>query len=385
MKKILVTSTDMMMMQFLVPHVQHLREQGYDVEVACSEVGNRFTEVQNTLGKEKTYKVRLQRNPLKPSNFKGLSDLKKIINNGSYDLIWTNEPVMGIMTRLAAKKAREKGTKVVYMTHGYHFFKGGQAKYKLFYPIEKWASRYCDAIVTINWEDYKLSKEKFHAKIVEHIDGIGLDTKKFGTPIDTVKKREELGVSSNAFVVLSVGELKPHKNHKTVIEAMGLLKDEDIVYLICGKGELLERFQMCVKQLGIEHKVKFLGYRKDVHEIMQCSDVFAFPSKREGLGLASLEAMAAGLPIIGANTRGIVDYVIDGKTGYLCEVENPQAYAAAIEKMHHNQEKLEQISNYNRFIAQKYDLKQVQIQIEAILASILSSKHSEEILREGNH
>ena len=62
MKKILITSTDMMMMQFLVPHVKHLREQGYDVEGACSEVGNRFAEVQNTLGEEKTYKVRLQRN-----------------------------------------------------------------------------------------------------------------------------------------------------------------------------------------------------------------------------------------------------------------------------------------------------------------------------------
>ena len=371
MKKILVTSTDMMMMQFLVPHVQYLREQGYDVEVACSEVGNRFEEVQKVLGEDKSYKVRLQRNPVKPSNLKGLSDLKKIINNGSYDLIWTNEPVMGIMTRLAAKRARKKGTRVMYMTHGYHFFKGGQAKYKLFYPIEKWASCYCDAIVTINWEDYKLSKEKFHAKIVEHIDGIGLDTKKFGTPIDTVKKREELGVSSNAFVVLSVGELKPHKNHKTVIEAMGLLKDEDIVYLICGKGELLERFQMCVKQLGIEHKVKFLGYRKDVHEIMQCSDVFAFPSKREGLGLASLEAMAAGLPIVGAQTRGVVDYVVDGETGYLCEVENPTSYAEAIQKLYHDGGKLKEISECCVARVKKYDINIIKDSIKNLIEQIL--------------
>jgi glycosyltransferase EpsD len=374
MKKILVTSTDMMMMQFLVPHVQYLREQGYDVEVACSEVGNRFEEVQKVLGEDKSYKVRLQRNPVKPSNLKGLSDLKKIINNGSYDLIWTNEPVMGIMTRLAAKRARKKGTRVMYMTHGYHFFKGGQAKYKLFYPIEKWASRYCDAIVTINWEDYQLSKEKFHAKIVEHIDGIGLDTKKFGTPTDAVKKREELEISSDSFVVLSVGELKPHKNHKTVIEAIGLLKDENIVYLICGKGELLERFQMRVKQLGIEHKVKFLGYRKDVHEIMQCSDCFVFPSKREGLGLASLEAMAAGLPIIGANTRGIVDYVFDGETGYLCGVETPQDYADAIERLYRDREQLEKISKNCIAISEKYDINIIQRQVEKIVKRVLGGK-----------
>ena len=373
MKKILVTSTDMMMMQFLVPHVQYLREHGYDIEVACSEVGNRFEEVQKVLGEDKSYKVRLQRNPIKPSNLKGLSDLKKIINKGSYDLIWTNEPVMGIMTRLAAKKARKRGIKVVYMTHGYHFFKGGQAKYKLFYPIEKWASRYCDAIVTINWEDYNLSKEKFYAKIVEHIDGIGLDTKKFGAPIDTVKKREELGISLDAFVVLSVGELKPHKNHKTVIEAMGLLKDENIVYVICGKGELMESFQKRVKQLGIGDKVKFLGYRKDVHEIMQCSDIFAFPSKREGLGLASLEAMAAGLPIIGANTRGIVDYVIDGETGYLCGVENPKDYAAAIERLYKDKALCAKISDKCRLTVPKYDVGNIQYEILQILKELMDN------------
>ena len=194
MKKILVTSTDMMMMQFLVPHVKFLREQGYDVEVACSEVGNRFSEVQSVLGEEKTYKVRLQRNPLKVSNLKGLSDLKRIINENAYDLVWTNEPVMGVMTRLACKKARKKGTKVLYMTHGYHFFKGGQFKYKFFYPLEKWASNYCDAIATVNQEDYELSKNKFHAKIVEHIDGIGFDIERFGARIDVTQKKQELQV-----------------------------------------------------------------------------------------------------------------------------------------------------------------------------------------------
>ena len=137
MKKILITSTDMMMMQFLLPHVYFLREQGYDVEVACSNVGGRIHEVINAVGKEKVHNVELYRNPIKIGNLKGLKQLKKIVNSGNYDLVWTNEPVMGVMTRIAAKKARKKGTKVVYMTHGYHFFKGGQKKYKIFYPMSE--------------------------------------------------------------------------------------------------------------------------------------------------------------------------------------------------------------------------------------------------------
>ena len=373
MKRVLITSTDMMMMQFLVPHIQYLREQGYDVEVACSEVGNRIEEVRQVLGVDKVHKVRLQRNPLKPSNLKGLSDLKKIINSGGYDLVWTNEPVMGVMTRLAARKSRKKGTKVVYMTHGYHFFKGGQAKYKIFYPIEKWASRYCDAIVTINQEDYRLSKEKFHAKVVEHIDGIGLDTKRFASSIAVAEKKRELGIEDNSFVVLSVGELKPHKNHKTVIEAIGQLEENDIVYLICGKGELLQTFEERVRQLGIESRVRFLGFRKDVHEIMQCADIFAFPSKREGLGLASLEAMAAGLPVIGANTRGIVDYVINGETGYLCEVEKPEDYARAIRHLYYDRENLKKISENCRKNVWKYDISNIRENVLTIFRNLLDA------------
>ena len=173
-----------------------------------------------------------------------------------------------------------------------------------------------------------------------------------------------------AFVVLSVGELKPHKNHKSVIEAISLLKEENIVYLICGKGELLESFQKRVKKLGIEEKVKFLGYRKDVHEIMQCADIFAFPSKREGLGLASLEAMAAGLPIIGARTRGIVDYVADEETGYLCGVEEPKDYASAIERLYKDEGLRKRISDTCRLSASKYDVKNIKENILEIFNDI---------------
>ena len=155
---------------------------------------------------------------------------------------------------------------------------------------------------------------------------------------------------------------------------MGQLIEEKITYLICGKGELLESFQTRVKQLGIEDKVKFLGYRKDVHEIMQCANVFAFPSKREGLGLASLEAMAAGLPIIGARTRGIVDYVVDGETGYLCGVETPEDYASAIKTLYENQSKTEQICKRCKTVVEKYDIANIQKDITSILGKLVNNR-----------
>ena len=317
MKKILVTSTDMMMMQFLIPHVQYLREQGYDVDVACSKVGNRFEEVQKVLGEDKTHLVRLQRNPLKPSNLKGLSDLKEIINRENYDLIWTNEPVMGVMTRLAAKKARKKGTKVLYMAHGFHFYKGApKLNWCVYYPIEKMMARYTDVIVTVNREDYARA-QKFKTQNVRYIHGIGINTERLQSKNERIDLRNELGIDKNAVILLSVGELNDNKNQETALRAFAKVDDETFHYVLCGKGKNLEKLQALAIKLGVDKRTHFLGYRKDVVDICFQSDIFVMPSKREGLPVASLEAMYCGLPLITSNIRGLVDVMENGVSGYM--------------------------------------------------------------------
>lgn len=119
-KKILITSTDLMMIQFLVPHVIHLVENGWRVEIACSDVGGRMDEIREKLKGyvERIHVVRLERSPASPKNLLGYKDMRKVINTGRYDIVWTNEPVMGVVTRLAARKARKKGTKIFYDDHG---------------------------------------------------------------------------------------------------------------------------------------------------------------------------------------------------------------------------------------------------------------------------
>ena len=115
MKKLLITSTDLMMIQFLVPHVKHLSENGYHVEIACSVVGDRIDDVRRVLeGYAKAiHIVRLERSPVSPNNLKGYGDMKRLLAENHYDIIWTNEPVMGVVTRLAARKLRKAGTKVL--------------------------------------------------------------------------------------------------------------------------------------------------------------------------------------------------------------------------------------------------------------------------------
>ena len=105
MKKLLITSTDMMMIQFLIPHVRYLSENGYAVEIACSVVGDRLEDVRKALeGVPCTiHTVRLERSPASPKNLLGYRDMKRLLKENRYDIIWTNEPVMGVVTRLAAR------------------------------------------------------------------------------------------------------------------------------------------------------------------------------------------------------------------------------------------------------------------------------------------
>lgn len=364
-KRILITSTELMMIQFLVPHVIHLSENGYTVDIACSDVGGRMDEVREKLtGYTKNiYVVRLERSPVSPKNLLGYKDMKKVINQGNYDIIWTNEPVMGVVTRLAAKKARKKGTKVLYMVHGFHFYKGAPKKYwMMFYPIEKIASRWCDEIITINKEDFDRAKT-FHANKAKYIHGIGVDTSRLKPDDIQCDIKKELGLSEDTFLILSVGELLPRKNQQVIIRALGLLNDQNIHYILCGKGNQLTQLQNLAKENHVENQVHFLGYRKDILNIYGQTDLLAFPSMREGLGLAGLEAMYCGLPLVTSNTSGPRDYMENGKTGYMFDPYDSKGFAEGIQKLRENPDLRKACGKYNRKAVIPYYIENVKAEV----------------------
>lgn len=378
-KRILITSTDVMMFQFLLPHALHLIGKGYAVDVACSSAEGYQKEgyletIRERLPKDsRVYPVDTQRSPFSLRNIRGYRQLRTIIREGRYDLIWTNEPVMGVMTRLAAREARKKdGTRVFYLVHGYHFYRGAPKKNWMYYPVEKFMSRYCDCMGMINWEDYGFTRKKMPRMRVEHIDGIGFDISRFrDAECSRDAKRAELGIAPEDCFVLSVGELQTRKNHEPVIRAVAKLNDPHVKYCICGRGELLEPLQKLCRNLNIENQVRFLGHRYDIREILKAADIFAHPSLREGLGIAALEAMAAGLPLVTSDIQGIKDFMEDGKTGYCFSPSDVDGYAKAIALLMKNKELRASIGKYNQTAVQKYSLKNSMQEVETILKSVL--------------
>ena len=379
MKKLLITSTELMMIQFLVPHVKYLSENGFRVEIACSEVGGRMEDVRSALDGvvDAIHVLRLERSPVNPRNFLGYQDLKKLLAKNHYDIIWTNEPVMGVVTRLAANKYRGRGTKVIYMCHGFHFFNGAsKVNWAIYYPIERIFAHLCDAIVTMNQEDYDRA-QTFKTRKVYKIPGVGVDTGRFsggGCPEFRAAKRRQLGLPEDACVVLTVGELTKRKNQTVVLDALGQLNDPNLHYVLCGKGDHLEVLQQQAAQLGLGDRVHFLGYRMDVPEIYRMADYFAFSSIHEGLPFALMEAMQSGLPIVASRIRGNVDLIDDGVGGILCDTFSAEQFREGLIRIRTMDK--DAMAAHNRRILTEFDLSNTKKLVSGIFEEILCGNSS---------
>lgn len=371
-KRILVTSTDMMMMQFLIPHLENLKQRGYTVEAACSDVGGRIGEVRERLQGtvDAVHEVRLVRSPYTWRNVRGYNDLKKLIDAGHYDIIWTNEPVMGVVTRMAARAARKQGTKVLYMVHGFHFYKGAPLRnWLLYYPVERRMAECCDTIVTINKEDFHRAC-RMRVPRARYVHGIGVNTERLRAAGAASSVRGELGLPEDSFLILSVGELYPRKNHQVMIRALSRVNDPAVHYLICGKGPLEQSLRNLAEDMGAGKQIHFLGYRQDVLDIVRQADVFALPSMREGLGLAGLEAMLCGLPILSSDASGPRDYMENGKTGFMYHPDDVSGFEGGIRTLKSHPELKEAFGSYNRQAAQPFCMEAVQQELLTVLEEL---------------
>lgn len=372
MSKILMTATvQSHIAQFHKPVIRMLQEMGHQVEVAAR---NNLHEKENlTLTEpDKVIEVDFCRSPFSLQVIPAYRQLKKVIQQGNYDVVHCNTPVAGILTRLACRKLRKQGkVKVLYQAHGLHFFRGGpKSGWLIWYPIEKFFSRFADVMVLINKMDYALVKEKFHAGTVYRIPGIGVNLSQF-RDIGHGDLRQELRLPVDTPIVLSVGELNENKNHKTVITALSQMKNRQAHYCIAGNGPLLQELTDHAKALGIAERVHFLGYRRDVPLLMHQADVFVLPSKREGLGMAAIEAMSCGLPLVSSNRHGINDYSIKGVTGFSHDPLDSKGFAESMDTLIADQDLRTALGENCKKIAQDFSLEKSLEQMKNIYTQMI--------------
>lgn len=308
--KILYVTTIGITMNFFKHFVKSMIEKGHTIDIATNTKLAPVSEDFSLMGC-KIYDIDCSRSSIKKGNIRSIKQIRNIVKEGNYELVHCHTPIASICTRYACKKLRKDNIKVVYTAHGFHFFKGAPKKnWLLYYPIEKKCSKWTDALITINKEDYNLATKKFKAKKIVYIPGVGIDINKFkNTRVSCEEKKKELGLSPQSFIILSVGELNSNKNHKIVIDALAEINNPNYYYLIAGVGELSSFLTKYAKEKKVN--LLLLGFRKDVNELYKMADIYVHPSYREGLPVSVMEALASGTTVLASDIRGCHDLIND--------------------------------------------------------------------------
>ena len=339
-KMMMLTTTAYMSERFNRDNILILEKMGYEVHVVANfDKGNPSTKEVLDSFKQwveehhgHCYSIAITAHPSDQKDFwKAYHQCMNLIEKNHYEFIHCHTPVGGVLGRLLGHKAH---IKVMYTAHGFHFFDGAPLKnWLLFYPVEKYLSKWTDVLVTINHEDYQRAKTKFHAKKTVYIPGVGVDFSKF--------------------------------NHEVIIRAVAALHDDSIKYVICGTGALEDQLKSLISELGLENQVQLLGYRTDISELCQAADIFALPSLQEGLSVALMEAIACKNPVVCSRIRGDVDLVTDKNymfdprsveeakdaLKYALESDNSKAVAENYERL-----KVCDITNIDKMMVDDYTL-----------------------------
>ncbi len=371
MIKVLITATvQSHICQFHKPLVKMLRNCG-DVEIHVAARDNLAEKNGLKLDfADRVFDIPFSRSPSSPQNIRAYRELKKVIDKENYDIIHCNTPVGGVVTRLAAKKLRKNGTKVIYTAHGFHFYKGASRKnWMVYYPIEKTFAKFTDILITINDEDYALAKNRFKCR-TEHIHGVGVDSGRYRIISAEEKelKKARMGFDSSDRLILSVGELLPNKNHIMAVRAMKKVVEAHpkAKLLIAGNGPEKERIEAEISSLGLTGSVIMLGYCTHLEDYQQICDLSVACSFREGLGLNVIESLLSGNPVAGTKNRGHNELVKDRINGFLVNPNDVNALAESVNLLLSDSALLGSISSGCRESVKSYTAENVSAELEKI-------------------
>jgi glycosyltransferase involved in cell wall biosynthesis len=227
-------------------------------------------------------------------------------------------------------------------------------------------------------EEFAVLTERVdHEKIKVILNGVELPAPDQISETARVWIREEIGVRENQPVVLSVGRFKMQKGHTYLLQAIPkVLKDlPETHFVFAGDGPLRAELEQEADQLGIKHAVHFLGIRNDVPDLLAAADVFVLPSLWEGMSMAMLEAMAAGVAVVVTDVEGIDNVIQNQEEGLVVPSRSPRALAKALLRVLKDEGLREKLGAAARKkIAADFSLEEMCQQYERVFMELLSKK-----------
>lgn len=354
--------------RFNTANIEVLSDMGYEVHLVANFDNSVGTESQNSkfVNTCKNSNIIIHSIPFKRKadmrNFRFVAILKHIIENENFVLIHAHTETGGLLLRLVILLGCKK-FKAIYTPHGMSFYDGSSILSQLLYrPIEHWICTAMHKNLAMNIEELNILK-KWGNNSAAFVHGVGVDTAKFKIKTKSEQLKKELGIPADSIILTSIGELNKNKNHIVVIEALAMINDKNIYYLICGVGSKKKVLMKKAKKKGVN--LKLLGFRDDISHILSISDIFLFPSYHEGLPVSVIEAMASSLPVICSNIRGNAD-LIDDNGGIKCNPKKASEFAQAITKLLTDIKLRKTMGLYNLGRSELYDTKNVKRELRDI-------------------
>jgi glycosyltransferase involved in cell wall biosynthesis len=336
-KVLQVAASDLTIAKMLLPLIDRLQADGYEVAAAC---GNGAFVRQLTERGYTVYPLPLTRTIHPWHLIRGVWAMYRFLRRHRFDVVHVHTPVAAAVGRVAAKLAGVP--LVVYTAHGFYFHERTRPRLrKAMVAIERALGRGTDLLFTQSGEDAQTALEEgigAPGRVVWI--GNGVDVNRFHPRRDTDEAKRSFGLSREDAVVGFVGRLVREKGILDLLQAMNTVAAAvpNLVLLIAGDvNTAKDRDQKTYAEIRrrleentLPFRVVFTGFIDDIERMMAASDVFVLPSYREGMPRSVIEAMASGKPVVATRIRGCREEVVEGETGLLFPPGDVPALAAAL-------------------------------------------------------
>ena len=352
-KVLFVANSDRHIKLCHIPYMKMFHDNDYLVHVA-TDTKDRIIYC------DKKINIGLRRNPYHIMNIFALFNLRRLVKIENYDLISCHTPIGAVLGRCCilglSKKSRPK---VIYTAQGFHFYKGaGIINWIIYYPIEKFLSRFTDAIITMNEEDYTIAKKRFHCDVYK-INGIGLREERLLLQEKNLRKRLNL---KNKFVVTYIAEVSKRKNQLSFLRVLKKYHlNRRIVFLFVGDSNI----NNINDKLSSYKNVKYVGFHDNIGDYINMSDLIISPSRQEGLPQNILEALYFHKVVIGMNIRGTKDLLGNNRGVLVNDLDEMINKIIDFEKHPY------QVDNFN---LDEYKIENVSSEVKKIVNNYLEKK-----------
>ena len=329
MKILEVTNVDFSLRQFLLPLMRAIRARGHEVVGVCAEGAH--------LDSVRAEGFRVESMPFARSlspraHWRAFWELVALIRREKPDIVHAHMPISGFLARVAARVAGVP--KVAYTCHGYLFNQEGSWLRRAGGLAMEWiGGRLTDVYMNVSREE---EADARRLRIHRHPVAIsnGRNPALFRPNFETrARLRAEIGAAPDTVAVVIVSRVVVYKGFLELLDAMRNVPAELWVVgnrLPSDRGEDLAPHFARFAQTG---RLRQLGYRTDVADILAASDIFVLPSHFEGLPMSVIEAMLTGLPVVATDIPGPREQVLAEQTGLLVQVRSAPALAAALARL----------------------------------------------------